>query len=103
MNTSAGDSTLPRLGLSPMLLAIAGCALLVLPQIVVIITSIDPSPAAIFPPKGISFEWYANHRPFGAIRDSSESVMFVTSGEGFAPGVAMSSAHCSNKLARASP
>jgi ABC-type spermidine/putrescine transport system permease subunit II len=47
-----------RLGITPRLLTLAGCALLVLPQIIVIITSIDPSPAAIFPPKGISFEWY---------------------------------------------
>src|SRR5262249_5620303 len=38
--------------------------------IIVIITSIDPSPAAIFPPKGISFEWYANAFTRPAFREA---------------------------------
>lgn len=60
MSVSAGRSLLPRLGLSPALLAVAGCALLIVPQVMVIIASIDPSPAGTFPPKAISFSWYAN-------------------------------------------
>jgi putative spermidine/putrescine transport system permease protein len=70
MSPRAERTLLPGLGLPPMLLAAAGCALLVLPQIVVIITSIDPSPAAIFPPKGISFEWYANALTRPAFREA---------------------------------
>ncbi|MEP7064171.1 MAG: ABC transporter permease [Betaproteobacteria bacterium] len=70
MSAATTRSLLPGLGVSPVLLAIAGCALLVLPQLVVIITSIDPSPAAIFPPKGISFEWYANAFTRPAFREA---------------------------------
>lgn len=51
---------IPGLGMSARLVAAAGCALLVLPQIVVVITSIDPNPAAIFPPRDVSFAWYVN-------------------------------------------
>jgi putative spermidine/putrescine transport system permease protein len=54
------SSPLPRIGATPRALALAGCLLLVLPQIVVIITSIDPNPAAIFPPHGFSLVWYVN-------------------------------------------
>jgi putative spermidine/putrescine transport system permease protein len=50
----------PPLGVTPRLLTLCGMALLVLPQIVAVITSIDPDPAAIFPPKGVSFGWYLN-------------------------------------------
>jgi len=63
-------SPLPSLGLTPRLLAIAGCLLLVLPQIVVIITSIDPNPAAIFPPHDISFVWYLNAFTRPAFREA---------------------------------
>jgi putative spermidine/putrescine transport system permease protein len=48
------------LGIIPTLLTIGGVLLLLLPQIVVVVTSIDPDPTAIFPPKSISFEWYIN-------------------------------------------
>jgi putative spermidine/putrescine transport system permease protein len=65
-----GTSTLPALGVTPRLLALAGCLLLVAPQVIVIITSIDPNPAAIFPPKGISFEWYVNAFTRPAFREA---------------------------------
>jgi len=61
---------IPGLGLVPRLLTLAGCALLVLPQVIVVITSIDPSPIAIFPPKGISFEWYVNAFTRHAFREA---------------------------------
>ena len=70
MNAHARLEMLPGLGVTPRLLTLAGCALLVLPQIIVIITSIDPSPAAIFPPKGISFEWYLNAFTRHAFREA---------------------------------
>ena len=70
MSTLARQTPIPGLGLTPRLLALAGCALLVLPQIIVIVTSIDPSPAAIFPPKGVSFEWYVNAFTRPAFREA---------------------------------
>jgi len=70
MTTHPGDPLIPGLGVTPRLLAVAGCLLLVLPQLIVIVTSIDPSPAAIFPPKGISFEWYANAFTRPAFREA---------------------------------
>ena len=79
MNASARLETLPGLGLTPRLLTLAGCALLVLPQIIVIITSIDPSPAAIFPPKGISFEWYLNAFTRHAFREALAISVIVAS------------------------
>ena len=63
-------SPLPRLGGTSRALALAGCLLLVLPQIVVIITSIDPSPAAIFPPHGFSLVWYVNALTRPAFREA---------------------------------
>ena len=48
------SSPLPRIGRTSRALALAGCLLLILPQVVVIITSIDPNPAAIFPPHDFS-------------------------------------------------
>jgi len=79
MNASARLETLPGLGLTPRLLTLAGCTLLVLPQIIVIITSIDPSPAAIFPPKGISFEWYLNAFTRHAFREALAISVIVAS------------------------
>jgi putative spermidine/putrescine transport system permease protein len=79
MNAGARFDAVPSLGLTPRLLAIAGCALLVLPQVVVVITSIDPNPTAIFPPKGISFEWYLNAFTRHAFREAfSISVAVAT-------------------------
>jgi len=79
VNAGARLETLPGLGITPRLLTIAGCALLVLPQIIVIITSIDPSPAAIFPPKGISFEWYLNAFTRHAFREALAISVIVAS------------------------
>lgn len=76
---SAPPSTLPGLGLTPRLLAIAGCALLVLPQLIVIVTSIDPDPAAIFPPKGVSFEWYLNAFTRPAFREGLVQSLVIAS------------------------
>lgn len=70
MNAPARLETLPRLGFTPRVLAIFGCALLVVPQIVVIIASFDASRTAIFPPKGISFEWYINAFTRDAFREA---------------------------------
>lgn len=70
MSAGPNEARLADLGVSPTLLAILGCALLVVPQLVVIITSIDPNPAAIFPPKGVSFEWYANAFTRPAFREA---------------------------------
>jgi len=66
----ADFTPIPPLGALPRLLAIAGCALLVLPQLIVIITSIDPDPAAIFPPHAISFTWYMNAFTRPAFREA---------------------------------
>jgi len=63
------SSPLPRIGGTPRALALAGCLLLVLPQIVVIITSIDPNPAAIFPPHDFSLVWYVNALTRPAFRE----------------------------------
>ena len=60
MSAVARFEAIPGLGVVPRLLTLAGCVLLVLPQVIVVITSIDPSATAIFPPKGISFQWYVN-------------------------------------------
>jgi putative spermidine/putrescine transport system permease protein len=79
VNAGARLETLPGLGITPRLLTLAGCALLVLPQIIVIITSIDPSPAAIFPPKGISFEWYLNAFTRHAFREALAISVIVAS------------------------
>lgn len=70
MSVPAPSQVLPGLGATPRLITVAGLALLVLPQLIVIVTSIDPSPAAIFPPKGVSFEWYANAFTRPAFREA---------------------------------
>ena len=64
------SSPLPRIGGTPRALALAGCLLLVLPQVVVIITSIDPNPAAIFPPSDFSLVWYVNALTRPAFREA---------------------------------
>jgi len=63
------SSPLPRMGATPRALAFAGCLLLVLPQVVVILTSIDPNPAAIFPPHDFSLVWYVNALTRPAFRE----------------------------------
>ena len=63
-------SPLPRIGGTPRALALAGCLLLLLPQIVVVITSIDPSPVAIFPPHDFSLIWYINAATRPAFREA---------------------------------
>ena len=64
------SSPLPRIGATPRALALAGCLLLVLPQVVVVITSIDPNPAAIFPPRDFSLVWYVNALTRPAFREA---------------------------------
>jgi putative spermidine/putrescine transport system permease protein len=72
-------SPLPRLGVAPRVLAIAGCLLLVLPQVVVVITSFDPNPAAIFPPHEASLVWYANAFTRPAFREAFALSLVVAS------------------------
>jgi len=60
----------PRIGATARAVALAGCLLLLLPQIVVIITSIDPNPAAIFPPHDFSLVWYVNALTRPAFREA---------------------------------
>lgn len=60
----------PGLGLTPRALTIAACLLLVLPHLVVAAVSFDPSPAAQFPPKDLSFRWYINAYTRPAFREA---------------------------------
>jgi putative spermidine/putrescine transport system permease protein len=79
MSADTRFEAIPGLGVVPRLLTLAGCTLLVLPQVIVVITSIDPSPTAIFPPRGISFEWYVNAFTRHAFREAfSISVAVAT-------------------------
>ena len=60
MTTARTFSPMPALGWSPRVLTLAGVILLVVPHVVVAVTSFDPSAAALFPPQGFSLRWYAN-------------------------------------------
>ena len=55
-----GFDPAPRLGLSVSVLAATACLMLIVPQVVVALTSFDPSPAALFPPHDLSLRWYMN-------------------------------------------
>lgn len=70
MKAGARFDPTPNLGITPRLLTQIGCALLILPQIIVVITSFDPSPTAIFPPRGVSLEWYVNAFTRPAFREA---------------------------------
>lgn len=56
--------------MSPWLLTLAGCLLLVVPHLIVALTSFDPSPAALFPPAGFSLAWYLNAFARPAFREA---------------------------------
>ncbi len=71
---------IPGLGLTPRLLTVAACLLLVLPHIVVALVSVDPSPAAHFPPQGFSFKWYLNAFTRPAFREALGFSMLVALG-----------------------
>jgi putative spermidine/putrescine transport system permease protein len=58
------------LGLPPRLLTGLACLLLVLPHFIVVVTSFDPSPAGLFPPRGVTLKWYANAFARPAFREA---------------------------------
>jgi putative spermidine/putrescine transport system permease protein len=58
------------LGLPPRLLAVVACLLLVVPHLIVVVTSVDPSPAGVFPPRGVTLKWYANAFARPAFREA---------------------------------
>ena len=62
-----GASTL---GVSVRLLTAVALVLLVVPHLVVAITSFDPTSAAVFPPRGVSFKWYLNAFERRAFREA---------------------------------
>jgi putative spermidine/putrescine transport system permease protein len=66
--TSTASS--PALGLLPKLIAAAGLILLILPQLMVVVTSIDPQATSIFPPKSVSLRWYVNALERQAFREA---------------------------------
>jgi putative spermidine/putrescine transport system permease protein len=49
-----------RIGLLVRLAVFTAAMLLVVPYLIVFVTSFDPSPAGVFPPQGFSLRWYAN-------------------------------------------
>jgi putative spermidine/putrescine transport system permease protein len=49
-----------RVGLAVRVLASMGVALLVVPYVIVVVTSFDASSAAVFPPRQLSWRWYGN-------------------------------------------
>jgi len=49
-----------RIGFIARVATFFGVMLLVVPYVIVILTSFDASPAALFPPKQLSLRWYAN-------------------------------------------
>lgn len=73
----------PSLGLSPRLLTVAACLLLVVPHLIVVITSFDASPAALFPPQNFSLEWYANAFARPAFREGLVLSLFVATTSAF--------------------
>jgi len=58
------------LGLPPRLLTVVACLLLVVPHLIVVVTSVDPSPAGVFPPRGVTLKWYANAFARPAFREA---------------------------------
>lgn len=57
---SRRDTLAPPLGITVRLLTIVAIALLVVPQVIVVATSFDPSSVGLFPPPGVSIRWYLN-------------------------------------------
>jgi putative spermidine/putrescine transport system permease protein len=70
MTTRRAFVAAPPLGLSPRILTAAACLLLVVPHLVVALTSFDPDPAALFPPRGFSLAWYLNAFARPAFREA---------------------------------
>jgi putative spermidine/putrescine transport system permease protein len=58
------------LGLSVRALTVAAALLLVVPHLIVVVTSFDPSPAGTFPPHGLTGKWYANALARPAFREA---------------------------------
>src|SRR5215469_7435580 len=54
------DQTGSGLGVLPRLLTFVACFLLVVPHLVVVVTSFDSNAAGVFPPRGLTLKWYAN-------------------------------------------
>jgi putative spermidine/putrescine transport system permease protein len=78
------------LGWSPRVLAVLACLLLVVPHVIVVVTSFDPSPAGVFPPRGVTVKWYVNAFVRPAFREAlllSVLVATVTAACSVAAGV----------------
>jgi putative spermidine/putrescine transport system permease protein len=75
-----GHDPILRLGLSVRTLTMVACLLLVLPHLVVIVTSFDASAAGIFPPKGLSAKWYVNALTRPAFREALGLSILVAAG-----------------------
>jgi putative spermidine/putrescine transport system permease protein len=58
------------LGLSVRALTLVAAVLLVVPHLIVIVTSVDPSPVGTFPPAGVTTRWYANALTRHAFREA---------------------------------
>ncbi len=79
MKAAGTFSPVPALGMSPRALTWAAVVLLVVPHIVVAVTSFDPSAAALFPPNGFSLRWYANAIDRPVFREALELSLVVAS------------------------
>ncbi len=78
------------LGWSPRVLTVVACLLLVVPHLIVVVTSFDPSPAGVFPPRGVTVKWYVNAFVRPAFREAfllSLLVATVTAACSVAAGV----------------
>jgi putative spermidine/putrescine transport system permease protein len=69
MRDGAPPASLP-LGLSVRALTLVAAVLLIVPHLIVIVTSVDPSPAGPFPPAGVTARWYANALTRPAFREA---------------------------------
>jgi putative spermidine/putrescine transport system permease protein len=70
MKRNPADPAVLRLGLSVRALTLLACLLLVVPHLIVIVTSFDPSPVGVFPPRGLTGKWYANALARPAFREA---------------------------------
>jgi putative spermidine/putrescine transport system permease protein len=77
MSKPQARSLAPRLGISVRALTVIACTLLIAPQLVVAVTSLDPSEAALFPPTGFSLRWYLNAFERPAFREAFGLSMIV--------------------------
>jgi len=75
----------PSVGVSVRLLTAVALVLLVVPHLVVVITSFDPTSAALFPPTGFSLRWYINALERRAFREAlALSVVVATTASAIA-------------------